>query len=53
MLNQGLFGWKVAEQIPVGDAKALRQIPQAAVKPDLGKKSDRTVNNLPLTILRV
>jgi hypothetical protein len=35
------------------DAKALRQIPETTVETNLGEKSDSTIHNLPLTILRI
>src|ERR1700736_1136632 len=52
-LDKGLFGWKIAEQVLVGNAKTFRQVTEATVEADLRKESDRTVHDLPLTILRV
>src|ERR1700719_4358100 len=52
-LDKGLFGWKIAEQVLVGNAKTFRQVAEATVEADLRKESDRTVHDLPLTILRV
>jgi hypothetical protein len=52
-LDQRLFGWKIAEQVLVGNAKTFRQVTETTVKADLGEEGDRTVNDLPLTILRV
>src|SRR3984893_2424933 len=52
-LDKRLFGWKIAEQVLVGNAKTFRQVTEATVEADLRKESDRTVHDLPLTILRV
>src|ERR1700726_496063 len=52
-LDQGLFGRKVAEQVLVGNAKTFRQVAETTVEADLRKESDRTVHDLPLTILRI
>src|ERR1700730_13982028 len=52
-LDQRLFGWKIAEQVLVGNAKTFRQVTQTTVKADLGEEGDRTVHDLPLTIRRV
>src|SRR6266852_1422344 len=52
-LDQGLLGWKVAEQVLVGNAKTFRQVAETAVEADLGEEGDRTVHDLPLTILRM
>src|SRR5580693_9298482 len=52
-LDQGLFGWKIAEQILVGNAKTFRQVAETTIEADLGEEGDRTVQDLPLTILRV
>ncbi len=37
----------------MGDTKALRQIPKTTVETNLGEKSNSTIHNLPLTILRI
>jgi hypothetical protein len=52
-LDQRLLGWKVAEQVLVGDAKTFRQVTETAVEADLRKERDRTVHDLPLTIFRI
>src|ERR1700736_3865292 len=52
-LDQRLFGWKIAEQVLVGNAKTFRQVTQTTVKADLGEEGDRTVHDLPLTVLRI
>ena len=52
-LDQRLFGWKIAEQILVGNAKTFRQVAETTIEADLGEEGDRTVHDLPLTIRRV
>src|SRR3984893_37291 len=52
-LDQRLFGWKIAEQILVGNAKTFRQVAETTIEADLGEEGDRTVHDLPLTILRI
>src|ERR1700730_16107577 len=52
-LDQGLLGWKVAEQVLVRNAKTFRQVAETTVKADLGEEGDRTVHDLPLAIRRV
>src|SRR5216684_3272647 len=37
-LDQRLFGWKIAEQVLVGNAKTFRQVTETTVKTDLGKE---------------
>src|SRR6266851_48419 len=52
-LDQGLLGWKVAEQVLVRHAKTFRQVAKTAVEADIGEESNRAVHDLPLTILRI
>ncbi len=52
-LDQRLLGWKVAEQVLVGNAKTFRQVAETTVEADLGEEGNRTVHDLPLTILRI
>jgi len=37
----------------VRHAKTFRQVAETTVEADLGEEGDRTVNDLPLTILRI
>src|ERR1700730_3603703 len=42
-LDQGLFGWKIAEQILVSNAKTFRQVAETTVEAELGEEGDRSV----------
>ncbi len=37
----------------MGNAKTFRQVTETTVKADLGEEGNRTVHDLPLTVLRV